>query len=390
MDGEQDAIMNETATGPGTVGGEFKEFYTTRPRYKSWRKKYRKMRIKFEAALKESNELFVEEQKALKLARRLQEQNDQILELLLDINDSTRVPPELRYNLSGHESGELDNLEEEDPAALQQALHRAHAAVTSGSLTEPEFYHINETVARKLKHHGTKPLARLEATVPHTYLPRDPSELPADLATDFLPGYLDSAHEDEYLASIDRRLGDASSDVVAGTVHPHALRPIPSVHIDDSEKDKEKALERDVAIHNPVSVHNWLRKNLPNNYINEKAAGGGGAGDAESEKSGYVRAAPNARNLAKRVNEKSSSSANSHVPVEKMEQDLLDEEIGLTPDVAAPGTGSASAKKRARDDDGSYRPKGGSSRPAKRKRAEGDVGGKKRIKVEKAGLATEG
>jgi len=40
------------------------------------RKKYRKMRMRFEAQMNESNALFKDEHKALALARRLQEQNE--------------------------------------------------------------------------------------------------------------------------------------------------------------------------------------------------------------------------------------------------------------------------------------------------------------------------
>ena len=42
----------------------------------SRRKKYRKMRHAFEEKMKISNSLFGQEQKAIKLARRLQEQNE--------------------------------------------------------------------------------------------------------------------------------------------------------------------------------------------------------------------------------------------------------------------------------------------------------------------------
>jgi hypothetical protein len=45
-----------------------------RPRYKSWRKKYRKMRHKFDGALEENKRFYVEEQKLEGLARRLLEE----------------------------------------------------------------------------------------------------------------------------------------------------------------------------------------------------------------------------------------------------------------------------------------------------------------------------
>lgn len=45
-----------------------------RPRYKSWRKKYRKMRHKFDGVLEENRKLFKEEQKLEGIARRLREE----------------------------------------------------------------------------------------------------------------------------------------------------------------------------------------------------------------------------------------------------------------------------------------------------------------------------
>lgn len=44
-----------------------------RPRYKSWRKKYRKMKHKFDGVLEENKALFKEEQKLEGIARRLRE-----------------------------------------------------------------------------------------------------------------------------------------------------------------------------------------------------------------------------------------------------------------------------------------------------------------------------
>lgn len=42
----------------------------------SCRKKYRKLKIRFDSAMEQSNKLYVDEQKAISLAKRLQEQNE--------------------------------------------------------------------------------------------------------------------------------------------------------------------------------------------------------------------------------------------------------------------------------------------------------------------------
>ena len=49
----------------------------------SCRKKYRKMRVRFDERMRESNTLFREEHKAIALARRLQEQNEYATRLLV-------------------------------------------------------------------------------------------------------------------------------------------------------------------------------------------------------------------------------------------------------------------------------------------------------------------
>jgi hypothetical protein len=46
------------------------------PPLRSWRKKYRKLRLRFNKVMDDSNGLFKEEHRALALARRLQEENE--------------------------------------------------------------------------------------------------------------------------------------------------------------------------------------------------------------------------------------------------------------------------------------------------------------------------
>jgi hypothetical protein len=45
-----------------------------RPKYKSWRKKYRKMRVNFDGVLEENRKIFKEEQKLEGIAKRLREE----------------------------------------------------------------------------------------------------------------------------------------------------------------------------------------------------------------------------------------------------------------------------------------------------------------------------
>lgn len=56
-----------------TLGGKSLQSLE-RPRYKSWRKKYRKMRSKFDTVLEDNKRLFKEEQKLEGIAKRLREE----------------------------------------------------------------------------------------------------------------------------------------------------------------------------------------------------------------------------------------------------------------------------------------------------------------------------
>lgn len=58
------------------------------------------MRIKFDEAMNQSNHFIMEEWKAMGTARRLQAENDQLLDALLDFNNQPRVSARQRYDLA--------------------------------------------------------------------------------------------------------------------------------------------------------------------------------------------------------------------------------------------------------------------------------------------------
>ena len=62
------------AAHPETGGKSLAAATGERPRYKSWRKKYRKMRHNFDGVLEENKRLFKEEQKMQGTAKRLREE----------------------------------------------------------------------------------------------------------------------------------------------------------------------------------------------------------------------------------------------------------------------------------------------------------------------------
>lgn len=61
---------------PGATSVDARGASESKPKYRSWRKKYRKMKTHFDDVMKESNSLFVDEQKLDALSKRLQEQNE--------------------------------------------------------------------------------------------------------------------------------------------------------------------------------------------------------------------------------------------------------------------------------------------------------------------------
>jgi hypothetical protein len=61
---------------PGATSIDARGASETKPKYRSWRKKYRKMKTHFDQVMKESNTLFIDEQKLDALSKRLQEQNE--------------------------------------------------------------------------------------------------------------------------------------------------------------------------------------------------------------------------------------------------------------------------------------------------------------------------
>lgn len=218
------------------------------------------------------------------------------------------------------------------------ALEKAKAKFGDGEIT-PNTYKELET---SLQYSIDKPrieLVQLDTT-PHTTLESViPNELPSDLDEDIPTGYLSPHHEAEFLLYLDNTLSNG----------PAGLRSVVSSQL---AKANDRERERDSQLRNPVSVHNWLRKNH-HLFLQHD--------DSNPDKSSSRQAAkvspkpPNPTKVTKR---------SSVMP--KQEHEMIDDEgflIGVNMDVP-------SKNKRKREDE-PYRPKGGSSRPAKKKRTMG-------------------
>ncbi|KAL8626535.1 hypothetical protein Q9189_007777, partial [Teloschistes chrysophthalmus] len=248
--------------------------HPTKSSYKSHRKKYLKMRQGFKEKMRQSNSLFEEEQHATRIANRLQEQNDQLLDLLLTLNTSIRIPPPLRYTLSPTPSPsavpDLEPDNPEPPTALSAAqfahaaLEEAHQELAQGKISPTRYDELSSQLKPYLT--NTVPLPSLFAHTPHTILenaipadatpadvtvPPEKPSLPTDpsVASDTLT-YLSSTHESSYLANIDAALASSDPDTAFA-----ALKKEHHLSVKDTHKDN--------LLRNPTSAYNWLRKHRP-------------------------------------------------------------------------------------------------------------------------------
>ncbi len=245
---------------------------------------------------------------------------------------------------------------------------------------------IDARLQAKLSNKPTKSLASLMATVPHASfeIPAIPYDLPSmfpnltDVELEsitFKPDqpppltYLTPDDIDEYLTNIDTSLDLPITATLPAAPESKRLPP----HLSD----------KDLSMRNPNSVYNWLRRHEPRIFLQD------GEG---SEGSKSVSGKPGAlRGAGKRASIPQPSKPDGLV--EFVEEDGMGHDISLGG--ATSGAGKKDAKrKRASLDDAGYRPKGGASRPTKKKKKEtsgenaasgrsgGGAKGKVRLEVE--------
>ncbi|KAL6874196.1 IEC3 subunit of the Ino80 complex, chromatin re-modelling domain-containing protein [Trichoderma longibrachiatum] len=310
--------------------------------YKSWKKKYRKMRIVFDNKMHECEELHKQEAKAANTVKRLAIENDRLLDLLLEVNNSPQIPPDRQIDLSLKPPS--------DERALCLPIDRDHS---------------------KDKEAAMKKLEQLLNDIPHSTYGSAKESNPAFLADlgapdgESHPAHFLSADDiDDYIYLIDSSIDpDSPLPTMAPLAHPSARPP-------SNPQTK-----------NPTSVTNWLRKHAPKIFLqdgethdgDDEAAGagaGGGSGHASARK-----ARPSAKgdrsggkggSKAKKPSAKASAAAAAAAAAaaERGDGDAsMDDEGDFR---ATPAT--ARNSKRKREDDGGYKPRGSSSRPSKKKR----------------------
>ncbi|CAJ2503311.1 Uu.00g107050.m01.CDS01 [Anthostomella pinea] len=312
----------------------------TRPSYKSWKKKYRKMRIKFDQRMQESEDLHKLEQKAMRTAKRLAVENDRLMDLMMDINDSPQIPFERRLdlNMEDDEDDETDNSDATQKPTkslkklIQEVPHLSYAA------TVEQFPEVLEDLESK-----------------------DPKVHPTS--------FLTADDIDEYLHELDMRLGLKPKPTLAPTVvGTQGANPAANF-----------------ALRNPTSVYNWLRRNAPKTFLQDLEKDKEKDKEKEKEKDkddrdkpedGRKRKGPNAR-MTKRQSAASRKEKEKEKEREKERERDRDAAGSMDWDEGgghnAPAAAAGAKGKRKRDEDPGYRPKGGASRPTKKRKSKGEA-----------------
>ncbi|KAK3681890.1 hypothetical protein LTR37_020783 [Vermiconidia calcicola] len=358
-----------------TLGGKSLQSLE-RPRYKSWRKKYRKMRHTFDGVLDENKRLFKEEQKLEGIAKRLREELDGLLELCLDLNQTPALPPHLRFDISlPHHREALRAVPPNiTPEAANKLLMDYTAAVRSGHIPPLDLHVIRQQIDDRLAAQEVEPLGMLESSIPHATTNGEAEE---DAEQEPI-NYLTPDQETAYLARLDLQVGSDPYNLAPPTQREKGREALLAVE----EKEKHWAeltpreLERQVELGNPMSQHNWLRTHTK--------VGNNEADDAESLAGDTPRApasssrkrAAGTKNLAKQVGDRAVERAREVGSPGLGGVGMEEEEDGEV--------GGSAGRKRVRDPDGTFRLKGskggsgkggGGGGGGKRKRSGEDMGG---------------
>jgi hypothetical protein len=240
------------------------------------------------------------------------------------------VPSRLRYDLGAGE----DNANAAIPNPISTSedanleLQKARARLQNGEMTLLEYKEIETSILKAPEFAALESYSSMLSLAP----PSSERATKADSTNTTLGGLLSIKQEEQYLQGL-----DAFLDGTAPNPRPHAMNSLGSR---TGEKNSER--ERETQLKNPVSVYNWLRKHQPQVFLQ----------DNETSTDKTPRATGSRSSARKSAQQKD---------IIKQEKDYDDE--GFAADNAPSSRG-----KRKRDEDGGYRPKGGTSRGAKRRK----------------------
>ncbi|KAG6004970.1 hypothetical protein E4U21_000593 [Claviceps maximensis] len=300
--------------------------------YKSWKKKYRKMRIVFDQKMQQGEDLHKMEEKASATVKRLAVENDRLLDLLLDINNSPQIPLDKRIDVSLKPTSSRLVLSIDKQHTLQKQLAMKHLS----QLVE-EIPHSSYSAAKSSKCLYVADLS-----------PPDGELYPCS--------FLSADDVDNYLHDIDSCIDpETHIPTLAPRAHP-ASQPPTHPHLK-----------------NPTSVTNWLRKNAPKIFLQDSEAhdgdddghaAGGHTGGRKTRGSRGERGG--GRGRGKRASMASRTAERGRERERECERPDWDASMDEEADVGTPV--SSRGGKRKRDDDPGYRPGGSLGRPSKKKR----------------------
>ncbi|PSR99005.1 IEC3 subunit of the Ino80 complex, chromatin re-modelling-domain-containing protein [Coniella lustricola] len=384
-----------------------------RPTYKSWKKKYRKMRIQFDMLQTQNEELYQLEQKALRKTKQLASYNDRLLEVLLDINNRPQIPIEKRFDLSlpiasaTEEDVTLPLDKEPRPGPRPAKLLRE----LINDVPHLDF----ATTAERYPEAAHDLIAPVDSPAFDTNHQQQP---PPFLTAEDMDNYMweidakTIANPDTYgeLPELLTTWAPVARELSAGG-HAAGRGATPSLAVTSGKEAAASGAgrgglsSRDFALRNPTSVYNWLRKHAPRTFLQDHE-GGDDKKEKSAEKSSRKAhradddaededARPSVRKStgvsgrkASGEGRASTGSGRANAKGERVskrasgahgkDKRKIDEPSHGLGDEAAVGKTSAankSKRKRTVDDDTGYRPKGGSSRRPGKKRVKTSLGG---------------
>jgi hypothetical protein len=313
--------------------------------------------------MEESNSLVRDDLKLQEVSQRLAEQTDQLLDLLTELNAMPQVPKTYRFDLrTRHETtssttpmpsidSSINTLE-----TAHSALRKARYQLQMGTLTGPEYDDLKASILQSPEFAAENAYSSL-TQIPFTR----PSSPFSEALTTVTHPFLTTKLEETCLSSIDAYISGASS-------HPrsHASSIL--------QRPKPSEIHKQIQLHNPVSVYNWIKHNRPSVFMSDSNEA---SGDRSSRATG-----------SRAPKRNTTTSTRDRDSIIKQEQEMYDDE-GIAIDA---GSGAGSRGKRKRDEDGGYRPKGGNPRAGKRRKTDDgdkDSGGKDRAGVTGGGRSSK-
>ena len=197
---------------------------------------------------------------------------------------------------------------------------------------------------------------------------------PLDDAEDISQFLLPPEVEDELLAQFDAAHNLLSPPPEAfphGHLPPTSTFPTIQPSRQQTMKEREKERDRDLAIRNPVSVYNWLKRNQSKILVHDHEAGPPDRESALAHPAGETpNSAPTGGAKQKRGSVKKSAPSRLG---ELHQQDDAESAFGSSTRGDAPNS-TSKKRRKTNDEDGPYKGKvAGAGKGGKRKRDDGDT-----------------